>query len=167
MSKNGSTPNFEIRPIGTVHRPETGFYLQLDEAFRPGLKQLEHFSHLIVLWWATEQDTPEARSQITCYPPYAPDKHTGLFATRSEYRPNPVGMTVCEITGIDEEKGIVEVRNIDAFEGTPIVDLKGYFPVCDRVNGATIPDWLDWGIDHLPDEGMGLFEEYEEAEAAA
>ena len=166
MSKNGTNPTFEIRPIGTIHRPETGFYLQLDEAYRPGLKQLEHFSHIIVLWWATEQDTPEARSRISCYPPYAPDKHTGLFATRSEYRPNPVGMTVCEITGLNEEKGLVYVRNIDAFEGTPIVDIKGYFPVCDRVNNATIPAWLDWGIDHLPEEGMGLYEEYEEAETA-
>lgn len=159
-------PTYAIQPIGTVHRPAEGFYLQLDEPFRSGLKQLEHFSHVIVLWWATGQDTPEARGQLTCYPPYAPDKHTGVFATRAEYRPNPIGMTVCQITGLDEAKGIVQVRNIDAFENTPIVDLKGYFPVCDRVNGATIPAWLDWGIDHLPDEGMGLYEEYEEAEAA-
>jgi len=159
-------PVYDVHPIGTVHRPADGFYLQLNEPYRAGLKQLEHFSHVIVLWWATEQDTAEARGQLTCYPPYAPDKHTGVFATRAEYRPNPIGMTVCQITGLDEAKGIVKVRNIDAFENTPIVDLKGYFPVCDRVNGATIPTWLDWGIDHLPDEGMGLYEEYEEAEAA-
>ncbi len=166
MSKNNSSPSFTIRPIGRVRRDETGCYLQLDEAYRPGLKQLPHFSHIIVLWWATEQDTPEARSLLTCYPPYAPDKLTGVFATRAEYRPNPVGMTVCELTGLDEAAGIIHVRNIDAFDNTPIVDIKGYFPVCDRVNGATIPAWLDWGIDHLPDEGMGLYEEYEETEAA-
>lgn len=168
MSNNKKSPNptFKIQPIGTIHRPETGYYLQLDKPYRAGMKQLEHFSHVIVLWWATEQDTPEARRQLTCYPPYAPDKHTGVFATRAEYRPNPVCMTVCQITDLDEAKGIISVKNIDAFENTPIVDLKGYFPVCDRVNGATIPDWLDWGIDHLPDEGMGLFEEHEEAEAA-
>ncbi|MFO7681453.1 MAG: hypothetical protein R6X34_15515 [Chloroflexota bacterium] len=51
-------------------------------------------------------------------------------------------------------------------ENTPIIDIKGYFPVCDRVNDAAIPAWPDWGIDHLPDEGMGLYEEYEEAQAA-
>lgn len=157
---------FTVQPIGTVHRPDNERYLQIDPTFRPGLKQLEHFSHIMVLWWATEQDTAEARRQLTCYPPYAPDKLTGVFATRSEYRPNPVGMTVCEITAVDEESGLVRVRNIDAFDGTPIVDIKGYFPVCDRVNGATIPAWLDWGLDHLPDEGLGLYEEYEEAEPA-
>lgn len=165
MSQNES-PTYAVQAIGTVQRTDDDRYLQLDTAFRPGLKQLEHFSHIIVLWWATEQDTPAARCLLTCYPPYAPDKLTGVFATRAEYRPNPIGHTVCEITGMDEEKGIVHVRNIDAFAGTPIVDIKGYFPVCDRVNNATIPPWLDWGIDHLPDEGMGLYEEHEEAEAA-
>ena len=161
MSTNGSNSTFVVRPIGRVHRAESGHYVQLDAAYRPGLKQLQHFSHVIVLWWATEQDAPEARAQLTCYPPYAPDKLTGVFATRAEYRPNPIGMTVCALTGLDEETGILRLRNIDAFDNTPVVDVKGYFPVCDRVNGATIPAWLDWGIDHLPDEGMGLYEAYE------
>ena len=163
--QNSSGATFQVCPIGTIHRPETGYYLQIDPPYRPGLKQLKHFSHITVLWWATEQDTPDKRREITCYPPYAPEKETGIFATRAEYRPNPICTTVCQITEINEEAGIVKVQNIDAFENTPLLDIKGYFPVCDRVNGATIPAWLDWGVDHLPDEGMGLFEEYEEVEA--
>lgn len=166
MSTNGSSNTFSVHPIGSVQRTDTGCILQIDEAYRSGLKQLSHFSHLIVLWWATEQDTAEARQLLTCYPPYAPDKHTGVFATRAEYRPNPIGMTVCAITNLDEAAGIIRVRNIDAFDGTPILDLKAYFPVMDKVNDAIIPSWLDWGIDHMPDEGIGLYEEYEEAEAA-
>lgn len=163
---NGNTQSYQLHPIGNVQRRESGFFLQLDSTYRPGLRQLNHFSHVIVLWWADQQDNPESRRQMTCYPPYAPDTLTGVFATRAEYRPNPIGMTTCEITAVDEANGLVQVRNIDAFEGTPILDLKGYFPVCDRVKEAAIPDWLDWGIDWLPEEGMGLYEEYEESAAA-
>jgi tRNA-Thr(GGU) m(6)t(6)A37 methyltransferase TsaA len=157
---------FTVNSIGTVQRDDTGCTLHYRRPVPPGSEGAGHFSHIIVLWWATEQDTPEARRQTTCRPPYAPDKLTGLFATRAEYRPNPIGMTVCPLDEVDEENGVVQVRNIDTFDGTPILDIKAYFPVCDRVNGATIPAWLDWGIDHLPEEGMGLFEEYEEEVAA-
>lgn len=157
---------YTLQPIGTVQRPDEGFFLHIAPPYRAGLKQLDQFSHVIVLWWADQQDTPESRNQLTCYPPYAPDKLTGVFATRAEYRPNPIGLTVCEIVGLDEANGLIQVRNVDAFAGTPILDLKGYFPVCDRVKEARIPDWLDWGIDWLPEEGMGLYEEYEEAQAA-
>ena len=160
------TITYTVQPIGSVHRPDNGYFLRIAPPYRAGLKQLEHFSHVIILWWADRQDTPESRGQTTCYPPYAPDKLTGVFATRAEYRPNPIGLTVCEITALDEANGIVQVRNVDAFEGTPILDLKGYFPICDRVKDAHIPDWLDWGLDWLPEEGMGLYEEYEEAQAA-
>ena len=158
-----SSKTYELQSIGTVQRPESGLFLQIAEPFRPGLKQLEHFSHVIVLWWANQEDNKEGRSLMQCRPPYAEDYLTGVFATRSPQRPNPIGMTTCEISGVDEEKGIVQIVNIDAFEGTPIIDLKGYFPVCDRVKAAHIPDWLDWGIEWLPNEGMGFFEEYEEA----
>lgn len=85
------TNTYIVQPIGSVHRPENGYFLHIAPPYRAGLKQLEHFSHVIVLWWADRQDTPESRGQMTCYPPYAPDKLTGVFATRAEYRPNPIG----------------------------------------------------------------------------
>ena len=50
----------------------------------------------------------------------------------------------------------MRVAQIDAFDGTEVLDLKAYFPVCDRVRDAHIPEWLNWGIDWLPDEGLGL-----------
>ncbi len=154
---------YQLQSIGAVQRPENGLFLQINEPFRPALKQLAHFSHIIVLWWADQEDNDEGRSVVQVHPPYAPEHLTGIFATRSQQRPNPIGMTTCEIVSVDEAQGLVKVVNIDAFEGTPIIDLKGYFPICDRVKDAHIPDWLDWGIEWLPDEGMGFFEEYEEA----
>jgi tRNA (Thr-GGU) A37 N-methylase len=69
-------------------------------------------------------------------------------------------MTTCPIVEVDEEAGRVTVANLDAFDGTHIVDLKAYFPVCDRVEDAHIPEWLaDWP-DWMPDEGIDL-EAYE------
>jgi len=49
-----------------------------------------------------------------------------------------------------------EVSDIDAYDGTPIVDLKAYFPVCDRVKEATIPEWLSNWPEWMPEQGIGL-----------
>jgi len=152
----GTKPQYDLYPIGTVRRSEGDIWLEIEERFRPALQQLEHFSHVMVFWWADKLDTEEHRRILETEPPYAQGKVTGVFACRSEYRPNPIAMTTCEIQGVDEAAGIVRVVNIDAYDGTPIVDLKAYFPVCDRVKEAYIPAWLSDWPEWMPDEGMGL-----------
>lgn len=155
MGKNEET--FSMYPIGYVRRTDEN-YLEILEQFWPGLKQLDHFSHVMVFWWADKHDNEKSRTIMQTSPPYAADKVTGVFACRSEYRPNPIAMTVCTIAGIDEEKGIIRIAEIDAYDGTPIVDLKAYFPVCDRVKEAHIPDWLEYWPEWMPEEGIGLEE---------
>jgi tRNA-Thr(GGU) m(6)t(6)A37 methyltransferase TsaA len=151
---------FTIHPIGKVRRTDDGVVLEIEAPFRPALKQLDKFSHVMVFWWADQFDTDEYRNLLQTEPPYARGHLTGVFATRAPYRPNPIAMTTCPIVDVDEEGGRVTVTNLDAFDGTHIVDLKAYFPVCDRVKDAHIPEWLaDWP-DWMPDEGMDL-EEYE------
>jgi tRNA-Thr(GGU) m(6)t(6)A37 methyltransferase TsaA len=136
---------YQIHPIGYVRSAEDGSYLEVLEPFRPALKQLDRFSHVIVLWWADQHDDEKSRNIMQCMPPYAEDELTGVFACRAEYRPNPVAITVCQLLAVDEEGGIVRVPYIDAYDGTPIVDLKAYFPVCDRVREAKVPEWIsDW-----------------------
>ena len=56
----------------------------------------------------------------------------------------------------DETEGVVTVADIDAYDGTPIVDLKGYFPVCDRVKQTRIPEWLSDWPEWMPEDGIGL-----------
>jgi tRNA-Thr(GGU) m(6)t(6)A37 methyltransferase TsaA len=165
MSGNESIKpkSYHVNPIGYVRRLGSEIQLQILEPYRPGLKQLEHFSHVIVLWWADRMDTDQFRSMMQCKPPYAEEHLTGVFATRAEYRPNPVALTTCKLLAVDEQEGIVSVANIDAYDRTAIIDLKAYFPVCDRVQQAQIPAWLaDWP-DWMPDEGLGLYDEVEEA----
>ena len=147
---------FELRTIGFVRRPQEGVQLEILEPFRPALRQLGRFSHVIVLWWAHEHDNERSRGFLQTEPPYAAGQVMGVFGTRAEYRPNPIGMTVCKISAVDEEQGIVEIGEIDAYDGTPVVDLKAYFPVCDRVREAWIPEWLSDWPEWMPEEGLGL-----------
>ncbi len=90
-------------------------------------------------------------------PPYGenPPK-TGLFATRAEYRPNPILLTTAQILEVNHNEGTVKINNIDAFDDSAVLDLKAYFPVCDRVQNAHIPPWLKGWPEWVPEEGLGL-----------
>jgi tRNA (Thr-GGU) A37 N-methylase len=81
---------------------------------------------------------------------------TGIFATRAPHRPNPITLTTCKILSVDETNGVVQVAEIDALDGSPVIDLKAYFPVCDRVQDVRIPDWLAGWPEWMPAEGLGL-----------
>ena len=144
-----------LRPIGTVVRDEQ-VTLQIDGPYRLALAHLEDFSHVIVLWWVTGHDNEQSREITRCELPYAPGVEAGVFACRAEYRPNPIGLTVCPIVHVDHGAGRVTVADIDAFDGTPILDLKPYIGVTDRVREVDVPDWFEGWPEWLPEEGLGL-----------
>ena len=157
MSSNNQ--EFLIKSIGKVKRKEDGFFLQIYKKYIPALKQLEHFSHIHVFWWADKHDNDNSRNILDCTPPYGENPPiTGVFATRAEYRPNPIAVTIAKIEHVDYEKGFVKIQNIDAFDNTPIIDIKAYFSVCDRVEHATMPKWIQGWPESFPDEGSGLFD---------
>lgn len=147
---------FGIYPIGYVRRVDDSIHLEILEPYRPALRQLERFSHVMVFWWADRHDNEESRRLMQTRPPYAEDQVVGVFATRAEYRPNPIAMTTCEMQQVDEQSGIVRLVNLDAYGGTPVLDLKAYFPVCDRVKETRVPYWAEEWPEWLPDEGIGL-----------
>lgn len=133
--------SYTISPIGYAKRNGMDAFLEIDGRYIPGLKELDNFSHVMVLWLA---DKIENRNMLQMYPPYSMNTFTGVFATRSEYRPNPIAVTTCKILDINEEKGIIRVANLDAVDGTPIIDLKPYMPSFDRVKEPEIPKWLSF-----------------------
>jgi tRNA-Thr(GGU) m(6)t(6)A37 methyltransferase TsaA len=144
MSTN-EEKTIQLNPIGTVQNSGESFAVEIAAPYRPALKQLDQFSHVIVLWWADQNDNEQSRGLLQTRPFYAEEHLTGVFACRAEYRPNPIGSTVCKMLAVDEEAGLIRLEYIDAFDGTPVVDLKAYFPVSDRVKSARIPAWLsDW-----------------------
>jgi len=147
---------FRVQPIGYVRRTDDGIHLEILEPYRLALRQLDQFGHVMVFWWADRHDNDESRRLMQTRPPYAESEVVGVFATRAEYRPNPIAMTTCEMLEVDEESGIVRLVNLDAYDGTPVLDLKAYFPVCDRVEKTRVPYWVQDWPEWMPEEGIGL-----------
>ena len=103
--------------LGTKHQAE-GF-LDIRPEFEDGLKDIEGFSHLFVIWVFDRANEYE----LIGTPP-SDDRPHGVFATRSPRRPNPIGLSVVEL--IDRTGARLRVRGIDMLDGTPILDLKPY-----------------------------------------
>ena len=145
---------FNVISIGKIDRSGKTPTIVLDEKYRPALLELDSFSHVIVVWWGDKYEEYRHQIDMQMYPPYAPEVLTGLFATRSPVKPNPILTSVCKIIGTDIEKGELLVNEIDAFDGTPVLDLKSYFPTEDRVKDFVVPDrFKEWG-DWIPEEGV-------------
>ena len=155
---NQQTESYEIFPVGYVRREESRTVLEILPAYAPALKELERFSHVQVFWWFSQfQDEMYRQVTQSEHAPYdAPV--LGVFACRSPVRPNPIGLTTAKILRVDHEAGKVEINDIDAFDGTPILDLKAYFPSCDRVKDVRVAEWAAEWPEWLPEEGLGLEE---------
>jgi tRNA-Thr(GGU) m(6)t(6)A37 methyltransferase TsaA len=106
-------------------RGEQGI-LTIAEPFRAGLKGLKSGTRIIVLSWFDR-----ARRDLIVQHPRHADAPTGTFALRSPVRPNPVGLHVVAITGIDHGRGIIGIDAIDLLDGTPVIDIKPYYPSID------------------------------------
>jgi tRNA (adenine37-N6)-methyltransferase len=105
------------RGLGTKHEVEG--YLEIAAQFELGLADIEGFSHLYVIWTFNRS----AGYELTVTPPSDNRPH-GLFATRSPFRPNPIGLTVVAL--LRREGARLHVRGIDMLDGTPILDIKPY-----------------------------------------
>ncbi len=136
------TIEMSIAPIGHVRAENGSFRLEIDREYLPGLKELEGFSHVNVLWWSHLCDSTECRTTLQWNQPYKQGPAAvGVFATRSPARPNPIAMTAVAIMKIDPEAGVIHVPYIDAEDGTPIIDLKPYHPCVDRIRDCSVPRW--------------------------
>ncbi|MEM9954432.1 MAG: tRNA (N6-threonylcarbamoyladenosine(37)-N6)-methyltransferase TrmO [Chloroflexota bacterium] len=150
---------FQIYPIGAVKRQTEQISIELNPSHHPALGGLDQFSHVIVYWWAEQYDTEDYRATTVVPLPYANNQEAGVFSCRAPVRPNLIMSTVCEILEINQEQGIIKIKNIDAFDGTPIIDLKAYLPIMDRVTDVKVPDYLREWPEAVPAEGIGLFED--------
>lgn len=128
-------------PIGTVRKTEKGNFIDLEERFSEGLLGLDGFSHVIVAYWLHENDTEERRETLRVHPRHdEANPLTGVFATHSPLRPNPIAITVCELHGIEGCR--LSIGDIDAFDGSPVVDIKCYIDWAMPRNGIRLPDWV-------------------------
>lgn len=131
---------FTVRPIRNVQKADGRTLIVLDKKYQPGLLGLEGFSHVQVIWWFDRNDTPRKRSILQVHPRGDQNNPlTGVFATRSPVRPNLIALSLCKIVSV--KGNVVEVEKIDAFEGTPVLDIKPYTPGQDSATGVKAPDW--------------------------
>lgn len=131
---------FSVRPIGRIEVAEGRTRIVLDKKYQPGLLGLDGFSHVQVFWWFDKNDTPQKRAILQVHPRgNAENPLTGVFATRSPVRPNLIALSLCKIVSVKDN--VVEVEKIDAFDGTPVLDLKPYAPGVDSATGVKAPDW--------------------------
>ena len=155
-SDNGTT--FTVTPIGETSVKKNRASIVLRDPYREGLRELDRFTHVVALRWAHKTPDEGLSERVVFRLPYAPEVTAGVFATRSQFRPNSINQTVCEIREIDVERGEIVVNNIDAYDGTPVIDLKPYYPVFDRVKAPAAPDWIPGLPEWVPDEGVGVWE---------
>jgi tRNA (adenine37-N6)-methyltransferase len=109
--------------------------IELDPSLAPGLKDLEGFSHLILLYHFHRTEGYDLLAR-----PFLDSDLHGVFAIRTPRRPNPIGLSVVRLLGI--EGNVLRISDVDILDGTPILDIKPYVPEFDHREGARI-GWLE------------------------
>ncbi len=144
-----------ITPIGRVKNSvgerkdvswgEDVSVIELVEEYRTGLAGLEDFSHAIIIYHLDKahyererhlQRRPQNREDMPL---------VGIFSQRGKDRPNRIGETTVEIISVSD--GALTVKGLDAVDGTPVIDIKPYYPAYDK-REATVPEWVDRLMEH-------------------
>lgn len=127
FAERSGTPIQPAAAAGAVGR------IELDEKYRAGLKDLEGFSHLILIYHFHR--SAGYQLEVT---PFLDTRPRGLFATRAPKRPNAVGLSVVRLTAVRER--VLEIAEVDMLDGTPLLDIKPYVP---QLNPAAV-DKIGW-----------------------
>ena len=139
----------ELKPIARVRNSikDPGKHdwagLESELVFNPGfddaLDGLDEFSHITVLFWMHRSPVWDI-SRAKVHPQRREDlPQVGVLATHSPYRPNPLGMTTVKL--LERRGNILKVTGLDAIDGTPVVDIKPWFPGDDAAQ-TRVPDWV-------------------------
>jgi tRNA-Thr(GGU) m(6)t(6)A37 methyltransferase TsaA len=148
----------KYQPIGIIHTPheeaegtpiqpkgakgikgEVEVYSEYEE----GLKDLEGFSHVILLFHCHLSGNYSLRQE-----PYMDDDEHGIFAMRGPSRPNPIGLSVVKLNSVEDN--ILKIENVDIIDETPLLDIKPFVPEFDQ-NKVEKIGWLGENIQKLSD----------------
>jgi tRNA-Thr(GGU) m(6)t(6)A37 methyltransferase TsaA len=144
------------QPIGIIHSPfkenvgvprqavgasDINGTIEIFDEFSAGLKDLDGFSHIVVIFHLHMVKRPSLKA----YPPWDGREH-GVFATRSPYRPNPIGVSVVSLESVD--KNILHISGIDMADGSPVLDIKPYVPDLNPTKNVRI-GWLTDNVEGM------------------
>jgi tRNA-Thr(GGU) m(6)t(6)A37 methyltransferase TsaA len=126
------------RQSGLVEHLKSYIVFEKEYAVHEALRGLEDFSHVWIIWGFSETQR-EDWSPTVRPPRLGGNKRMGVFATRSPYRPNPIGLSSVKLLRTVNEDGrlLLEVAGADLMDGTPIYDIKPYLPFADSHPEAT------------------------------
>jgi len=150
---------FELRQIGTINSPycdlinmpvqpkgakDTYATIEIKEEFCEGLKDLDGFSHVYLIYYFHKVKEPK----LTVIP-FNDHSHTprGVFSTRTPMHPNSIGLSVVELVKV--EKNIVTIKGIDILDGTPLLDIKPYIENFDKVESRARSGWMQASIEEV------------------
>ncbi len=148
--------SFTVNSIGTVKCAVTemsqGGWAKIDSEIHlnaeltGGLQGLAGFSHILVIFALDRALGFDPAKQLMRKPRGREDMQAvGVFAQRTKYRPNPIGITAVQLLGITGN--VVKVRGLDALDGTPVLDIKPYMPPFDRMEDVKMPEWVGLFMD--------------------
>ncbi|MFB6201806.1 MAG: tRNA (N6-threonylcarbamoyladenosine(37)-N6)-methyltransferase TrmO [Halorhabdus sp.] len=138
----------EYEPIGEIRSPyeteapfqpipnDDEFAVELDLAYAPGLADLDSFTYAYVLYDLHRSDD----YALSVEPPWSEGRSIGLFATRAPRRPNSIGLSIVRIQAVEDST--ISISAIDAFDGTPVLDVKPYVDGLDTREDANL-GWID------------------------
>lgn len=125
--------NMPIQPTGEL---ASHGYIKINDDLVAGLKDLEEFSHLMVIYHLHE--VKNTKLEVI---PFLDDKPHGIFATRSPVRPNPIGFSIIEIEKVEGSK--IYANNLDMLNKTPVLDIKPYVPDFDLPKKDVKAGWFE------------------------
>ncbi len=143
--------NFKFKSIGVIHSSfkklenmpiqPTGEkamrgQIEIFPKYIDGLEDVDGFSHIIVIYHFHKC----SKTKLTVKP-FLDNYNRGVFSTRAPVRPNHIGISIVEVARID--KGIIHIKNIDALDGTPVLDIKPFVPNFDIPKTKIKLGWLD------------------------
>lgn len=109
--------------------------------YAEGLKDIEGFSHIILIYHFHLAKKSSLRVR-----PYMDNEIRGVFSTRAQSRPNPIGISTVRLMGI--EKTVLNIQDVDIVDGTPLLDIKPYVPAFD-VRKVKKIGWIEQNIPKL------------------
>jgi len=139
-----------MNPIGIIHSPykqikdmpiqgkvKLGIkaWIELKQEYAAGLKDLDGFSHAIILYYFHKSEKIEIEGK-----PFLEDNKHGIFAIRSSHRPNHIGLSVVKIEKIEDNQ--LHFTEVDVLNGTPVLDIKPYVTHFD-VRDNAVSGWLE------------------------
>jgi len=137
--------NMPIQSVGAMDREGS---VEIYEEFVEGLKGLDGFSHIYLLFEFHKSDGYNLLAK-----PFLDDEMKGVFATRAPRRPNGIGLSIVRLISVD--KNILKIGGVDMLDGTPLLDIKPYvskFDAIENTSGGWLKDKMHKAEKHRSDD---------------